>query len=154
MSWSLIVVLIVIGLIFLLLEMLVIPGTTIAGVVGFGCVVVAVWAAFVTHGTNAGLLTLAISVFLSALSLYYALKSKTWRRLSLETRNEAKVNVIDENLVKPGDTGVAISRLAPAGTVEIRGEQFEAHTYGEFLNPGTKVEVVKVEFNKIFVKSL
>jgi membrane-bound ClpP family serine protease len=154
MSWSLIVVLIVIGLIFLLLEMLVIPGTTIAGVVGFGCVVVAVWAAFATHGTNAGLLTLGITVFLSALSLYYALKSKTWRKLSLETRNEAKVNVIDENLVKPGDTGVAISRLAPAGTVEIKGEQFEAHTYGEFVNPGTKVEVVKVEFNKIFVKPL
>ncbi len=153
MSWSLIVVLILIGLIFLLLEMLVIPGTTVAGVVGFACVVIAVWAAFSTHGTSAGLITLGITVFLSALALFYALKSKTWKKLSLETRNEAKVNVIDENNVKPGDVGIALSRLAPAGTVEINGEQYEAHTYGEFLNPGTQVVVDKIEFNKIFVKT-
>ncbi|MDK2910407.1 MAG: hypothetical protein PWR20_1974 [Bacteroidales bacterium] len=154
MSWSLIVVLIIIGLIFLLLEMLVIPGTTIAGVVGLGCVVVAIWAAFASHGATAGLVTLGITVFLSAVALYYSLKSKTWRKLSLETQNEAKVNVFDDNIVKPGDIGVAISRLAPAGTIEIKGEQFEAHTFGEFVNPGTKVEIVKIEYNKIFVKPL
>ncbi|MGC8865831.1 MAG: NfeD family protein [Bacteroidales bacterium] len=154
MSWSLIIVLILIGLIFLLLEMLVIPGITVAGVIGFACVVVAVWAAFATHGTMAGLITLGLTVFLSALALFYALKSKTWRKLSLETRNEAKVNVVDEKALKPGDSGIAISRMAPAGTVEINGEQYEAHTYGEFLNPGTRVIVDKIEFNKIYVKTI
>ena len=66
----------------------------------------------------------------------------------------AKVNVINEDIVKPGIQGLTLSRLAPAGKIEIEGQEYEAHTFGEYVDPGQKVIVVKIEYNKIYVKPI
>ncbi|GAB6278579.1 MAG: hypothetical protein STSR0006_05770 [Lentimicrobium sp.] len=154
MSWSIIIILIVIGLIFMVLEILVIPGTSVGGIVALACLGIAIWQSFANYGTTAGLITLGVTLLVSFLALYFSLKSKTWKRLMLTEENTAKVNVIDEDIVKPGKQGLTISRLAPAGKVEIDGQEYEAHTFGEYVDPGQKVIVVKIEFNKIYVKSI
>lgn len=151
MSWFLIFVLIFIGLVFLLLEVLVIPGTTIAGIIGFGLIATGIWQAFTSHGTQAGVLSLIITLFITLVTLYFALKSKTWQRLSLKTSIESKVNTIDESEIKSGDTGITVSRLAPSGKARINGNIFEVHTFGEFIDPGIEIVVVNVEVNKVFV---
>ncbi|HAW59195.1 MAG TPA: serine protease [Bacteroidales bacterium] len=154
MSWSIIIILIVIGLIFMVLEILVIPGTSVGGIVALACLGIAIWQSFANYGMTAGLITLGVTLLVSFLALYFSLKSKTWKRLMLTEENTAKVNVIDEDIVKPGKQGLTISRLAPAGKVEIDGQEYEAHTFGEYVDPGQKVIVVKIEFNKIYVKSI
>lgn len=154
MSWSIIIILIVIGLIFMVLEILVIPGTSVGGIVALACLGIAIWQSFANYGMTAGLITLGVTLLVSFLALYFSLKSKTWKRLMLTEENTAKVNVIDEDIVKPGKQGITISRLAPAGKVEIDGQEYEAHTFGEYVDPGQKVIVVKIEFNKIYVKSI
>ncbi|HAL64608.1 MAG TPA: serine protease [Bacteroidales bacterium] len=154
MSWSIIIILIVIGLIFMVLEILVIPGTSVGGIVALACLGIAIWQSFANYGMTAGLITLGVTLLVSSMALYFSLKSKTWKRLMLTQENTAKVNVIDEDIVKPGKQGLTISRLAPAGKVEIDGQEYEAHTFGEYMDPGQKVIVVKIEFNKIYVKSI
>ena len=54
MFWLVIVILILIGLAFLLLEILVIPGTGIAGIIGFIILGIGVWQGYVYYGTIAG----------------------------------------------------------------------------------------------------
>lgn len=49
MSWTVIIVLILVGLLFLLLEALVIPGTTIVGVIGFVLIAIGVWQSYAIH---------------------------------------------------------------------------------------------------------
>ncbi len=138
----------------MVLEILVIPGTSVGGIVALACLGIAIWQSFANYGMTAGLITLGVTLLVSFLALYFSLKSKTWKRLMLTEENTAKVNVIDEDIVKPGKQGITISRLAPAGKVEIDGQEYEAHTFGEYVDPGQKVIVVKIEFNKIYVKSI
>jgi membrane-bound ClpP family serine protease len=154
MTWTIIGVLIGVGFLFLLLEILVLPGTNIAGVLGFILIAIGIWQAYTNYGGFAGTIALILTVIFSIIVLYFALKSRTWKRAALNKNIEGKVNIIDVQKIKPGDRGKAISRLAPMGKAVINGEYYEVKTNGEFIDQETEVEVVKIEFNKVFVKKI
>lgn len=152
MHWLLIATFIVIGLVFLALEILVIPGVGVAGVIGFILIAIGVWQAYAGHGMVAGHLVLGGTFTLTVLTLVLSLRSKTWRKLALSTAIESKVNVIDEMKIKAGDTGTTVSRLAPMGKAIINGEFYEVSTNGDFVDQQTEIVVLKIEFSKIIVK--
>lgn len=154
MTWTIIAVLIAVGFLFLLLEILVLPGTNIAGVLGFVLLGIGIWQAYAVYGGFAGTIALILVVIFSIIALYFALKSQTWKRAALNKNIEGKVNVIDGEKIKPGDKGKAISRLVPMGKAIINGEYYEVKTDGEFIDQETEIEVVKIEYNKIFVKKI
>jgi len=54
--------------------------------------------------------------------------------------------------VKPGDTALTVSRLAPMGKVMVNDLMFEAKSTGPYINQNTEVEIVKIEGNKLIVK--
>ena len=152
MHWLLIATFIIIGLAVLALEILVIPGMGIAGVIGFILIAVGVWQAYAGYGMLAGHLVLGSTLVLTVLTLVLSLRGKTWHRLALTTAIDSKVNVIDTEKIKPGDTGVTVSRLAPMGKALINGEFYEVSTDGDFIDPKTEILVLKIEYNKVIVK--
>lgn len=151
MSITLIVCLILIGLVLIVLELLVFPGTSVAGILGLGAMAYSVYAAFASYGATAGWIVLASVLAACAITLVVVLRSKTWRKLQLDTSLEGKVNVEPER-VKAGQRGIAVSRLAPMGTVELDGEFYEAQSLLSFIDQRTPVRVVKVEGSKIWVE--
>lgn len=154
MSWTLIALLILIGIIFIVLEVLVIPGTSIAGIIGFILVGIGVWQAYRMYGSLAGHITLLISLVIGTGLLILSLRAKTWNRMMLKTQITGKANMIEEDKVKAGDTGISVSRLAPAGKALINDEYYEVHTQGEFIDQQKEIEVIKIQANKIIVKLL
>lgn len=152
MSLTLIIILIVAGLLFLLLEVMVIPGTTVVGVAGFALIAFSVYESYHVFGTPTGHFILLGTIFFAILTIYLSLKSKTWNRIMLKTEVDGRVNEIDENVVKAGDSGITVSRLSPSGKAIINDEYFEVHTNGEFIDQETEVVVTQLFDNKIFVK--
>jgi membrane-bound ClpP family serine protease len=153
MTWTIIGVLIGVGFLFLLLEILVLPGTNIAGVLGFILVAIGIWQAYATFGGLAGTIALVVTGVLSIIALFFALKSKTWKRAALNKNIDSRVNIINVEKIKIGDRGKTISRLAPMGKALINGEYYEVKTNGEFIDQDTEIEVVKIDHNKILVKT-
>ena len=152
MTWTIISVLIIVGLIFLILEILVVPGTTFVGVIGFILIVIGIWQSFSVYGNVAGSITLGSCILLTFVTLYYSLRSNTWKKFMLKTDVKGKVNVIDENKIKVGDTGNTVSRLAPAGKALINNAFYEVHSTGDFIDEGQEIIILKISFNKIYVK--
>ncbi len=152
MTWTVIIVLMVVGFLFLLLEVLVLPGTNVAGVIGFILVAIGIWQTYEIYGTTAGTILLISTLIISMLSLFYLLKSRTWKKATLEKQIDSRVNIIDGTKIKVSDTGKTISRLVPTGKAIINGEYYEVKTTGEFLDHNTEIEIVKIEHNKIIVK--
>lgn len=152
MPWILIVTLIVIGLVLLMLEVLVIPGTTIAGIIGAACIIFAIWQAYTLHGTLAGHCTVGGTLIISALSLFYVIRTKTWSKIMLKTEVKGKVNVIEKSEVKGGDTGRSVSRLAPSGKALINDKLYEVHSLEGFIDQEMDIVVKKIHYNKIIVK--
>ncbi len=153
MSWLVIITLIVVGLIFLLLEILVVPGATVVGIVGAAMMGFAVFSAYNDHGSIAGTYTLGGTLIFTIASLALALKSNTWKRAMLGSELTGKVNTIEETSVNPGDEGMSITRLNPMGKALIEGEYYEVTSKDNLINENTEIIVTKVDGNKIIVKS-
>ncbi len=152
MGWLLIAVLIILGLTFLVLEILVIPGAGFAGVIGFLLITVAIWQTYAHHGATSGHLVLAGTFVLTLLTLILSLRSKTWKKISLSDEIKSRVNVIDEGALSVGDEGMTTSRLAPMGKAQIKGEFYEVRTTGAFIDQNMPIIIEKLDNNKVYVK--
>ncbi len=151
MSWLLIILLIFLGVIFLLLEVLVIPGTTVAGIIGFAMIFVGLWQAYVSKGIMEGHITLGSTLVVTAVTLYFSFKAGTWKRMALKTSIDSRMDQLEGIIIKEGDTGNTVSRLAPSGKALINNEIVEVHTFGEFIDQEVEITVISVKDNKIFV---
>lgn len=152
MSWLLIAVLIIVGMIFILLEMLVVPGTTVVGVIGVAIMIFAVYSTYTTHGSAAGTYVLSGTIVFFIISIVLALKSNTWKKAMLGSQIGGKVNVVEQNTVMKGDEGKSITRLNPMGKAMIKGEFYEVTAKDGFVNENTDIVVKKVDGNKIIVE--
>jgi len=151
MSWLLIIMLIVLGVLFLLLEILVIPGTTFAGIVGFALLFVGIWQSYASKGIVEGHITLGATLLVTVITLYYSFKAGTWKRMALKTTVDGKMDQLDGINIKEGDIGTSVSRLAPSGKAMINNDIVEVHTYGEFIDQEIEIIVISVKNNKIIV---
>ncbi len=152
MTWTIIITLILAGLLFLVLEILVFPGTTVVGIIGFVLIIIAIYGSYDSYGTPYGHYTLAACFGLTFLTLFLSLRSKTWKKFMLNEELDGKVNTMEPDVVKAGDTGVTVSRLAPVGNALINDDIYEVSAKGEFIDQEKEVVVIKVDNNKIYVK--
>lgn len=150
MSWLIILLLIIGGLSLLILELLVIPGTSVVGIVGFVLMVVGVWQSYVVFGSFMGTMVLLATLLVSLGGLYLSLRSRTWKKAGLQKSIDSRVNT-DSAKLNVGDEGITTSRLNPMGKAYINEEFFEVSTHGEFIDNDCKIKVVSIEVNKVFV---
>lgn len=86
-----------------------------------------------------------------SLLTWYSLRTRTWKRLSLDTRIDSKVEGVDP-AVKAGDAGITVGRLAPMGKVKVGDSVVEALSESGYVDTNREVEIVKVYADKIIVK--
>ena len=154
MSLLAIILFIILGLLLLLIEFAVIPGITIAGIGGFLLLIGSVYIAFRSYGNVAGFITLSIVLIAAPLMIYYFFKSRSGKKMILESQINGKVETLNQENIKVGDIGKSIGRLAPGGKVKINGEVVEAQSTGSFIDQHTEVKIIKVLSNKIIVEPL
>ncbi|HCE56389.1 MAG TPA: hypothetical protein DER09_01000 [Prolixibacteraceae bacterium] len=152
MSLLAIILLIILGLVLLLLEFAVIPGVTIAGVGGFLLLAASVYIAFAEMGKVAGFITLAIVLILSPLMVYYFFKSRSGKKMILDSKIDGKIENMEHGKIQAGDIGITIGRLAPMGKIKINGEVVEAQSAGTYIDEHTEIQVIKIHLNKIIVE--
>lgn len=154
MSLGLIIFLILLGLLLFIIEFMLIPGITIAGIGGAICMVAGVILAFTKFNTATGFLVLGGTALLLIVTTVYMLKAGTWKKFMLKTTIDGKVDNIrkEEGNVKPGDRGITVTRLVPGGKVLVNGEYYEAKSIDILIDPRKEIEVVKIDDNKLIVK--
>lgn len=145
-----ILLLLVCGMALIVLELVAIPGTTIAGLSGVALSIWGIYEVFAVYGAWMGGMVLIFDVVVCLLLLIWSLKTKTWKRFAQKEEISSKVNEI-QTTVKAGDMGKTITRLAPMGTALINGERMEVYTSTSFLDPQTDIVVEEVEGNKVRV---
>jgi membrane-bound ClpP family serine protease len=151
MLW-LVITLIIVGILLLLLEVLVIPGTGITGIIGFATLIAGIWIAYKDLGVYEGNIVLGITVIVNILAVWLAIRSKTWQKAALHAKIDGKINQIENVDLKVGDRGVTISRCAPMGKAEFNNTFVEVDARTEFIDQDKEIEIVKIEGNKIFIK--
>ena len=148
------------GAIFAAVEVFVIPGLGVFGVLSL--VSFAGLSVLLMDSPQAGLGIFCLSVLLSMVSGYLVMKFLpkffvTRKMFVLEppTKDESAVKTqVKLPIVHPGDIGEAATTLRPVGSVLFGTERVEVISEGEFLQKGTRVEVVSVDGQKVVVRSI
>lgn len=156
-EWLLVLGLIILGFIFLLIELLVIPGFGFMGVLGLLCLAGGCYIAWTELSLAVGIATSIGSLLIMVLFLRFFPKSIIWKKLSLETKmTREKGFYADtkelEGLV--GREGLSVTPLRPSGTALIMGRRVDVVTEGVFLQKDIPIKVVKVEGNRVIVRGI
>lgn len=150
---TVVIILIVLGILLFVIEFLLVPGVTVAGIGGLILTVFGVYKAFNDFGANTGVWVLIGTILLSVFVIVMSLRARTWNRLMLKTNVEGTVDSATlEDQIKAGNRGTTLTRLAPMGKVQVNNIVREAKSTEGFIDEHTDIEVVAVEGTRISVK--
>lgn len=148
-----IIILVLIAMFLLAVELVLLPGITVAAIGAIGACAFAIYKAFVLYGSMGGWITIGAILLLSVLTIAFCLRAKTWKRFTLKDNIDGTSQELPQQYnVKVGDRGTAITRLAPMGKVLIDGNTFEAKSIDKYIDQKSVVEVVGFENFNIIVK--
>lgn len=165
------IILFVIGLIALILEIFVIPGFGIAGILGSICILLSLILAGLNNVlftfTNVetadiwwGIGTTIVGIALSAvLIIWLSHKIGSKNGIMRHTALHLEQKVSDGYVGVPldlnshvGKTAETLTVLRPAGKIEIEGVVYDAVSVGEFIDANKKVTVIRTENAQLYVK--
>jgi len=154
MNLAFIIGLIVLGIFFMVIEVYLIPGISIAGIAGVACMVGGIVLAYTKLGVSGGTWTLGISAVALTGVLYWFYKSRSFDRMALKTAINSKTEPFKGVEIRPGDKGVTVSRLGPIGKVLINGVTIEGRAENELIDANTPVEVIEIGSYNVLVRTI
>ncbi|MFN7181922.1 MAG: NfeD family protein [Planctomycetota bacterium] len=159
--------LILLGVVLVLLEVFIIPGTTIIGILGIASIIVGIIMNFgtitppeipkIAGFSNAVLMYTTITLVGSLLLFFIAIKLlpsvPVVNTLILEGGLHEKA--IEPNVtpqIQAGIEGITLTECKPIGLVDFNGYVVECEAVGEFVKRNQKIEVINVSGNKIYIR--
>lgn len=152
------------GLVLLAVEIFVIPGFGIAGVLGIVGILAGLALSLVGPGNTVELLmlvamrvmfSLVFAVVASVVLLRFMTRLPVGRKLVLDTGLSASAGYAsapEEDARLLGRHGVASSPLHPAGIALIDGVRVDVVSNGEAIDPGEAIVVARVDGNRVVVE--
>jgi membrane-bound serine protease (ClpP class) len=161
----------VIGIVLLAVEIFVLPGFGVSGVLGIGFIITGLALAMVGNDgpdftgvpmeeVGRAFLIVIISFFLSlSTSIYIGARiitsgGRIGNTLALNTIQDTMQGYTSTNIKMKelqGKTGVAYTILRPSGKVEIDDDVYDATALTGYIEKGEKIKVVKYETSQVFV---
>lgn len=160
-EWAFLLFLLGLGLIAL--EVFVIPGFGVAGILGVTLMLGSIFFVFdKAYEFRTAVTWLSISVILSAglviLAAFYLPETQLFRRLALSTVMDTESGYhsssTEDFQAYLGKSGTALTPLRPSGTARIANNRVDVVTVGDFIAQDSNIKVVSVEGPKVFVEAV
>lgn len=156
--WGITVVLLMLGgFFFMFLEIAIIPGFGITGIIGILLLLGGITAAYIKLSTMMAVVATFAGIFgVAALMLWFFLvfpKTRMGKQFVLETDSSVAEGFLAVEDMKKyeGKQGVSLTMLRPSGIARIDGERVDVITDGEFVEKGVEIRVVKTGAGRIIV---
>lgn len=155
LPWIYSIGLIILGFVLILLEVFIIPGINIFGLVGFGTVGVGILFAYRNLGPGPALMIGVIGVGGTALLLWLLVRNQAWHRMVHDGRADraSGYNSSEQDMqALRGAIGTALTTLRPSGRAQFDERIVDVVSDGGFIAHGTSIEVLEVHGNRIVVQ--
>lgn len=161
------IIMFVVGLVLLIIEIFVLPGFGIFGVMGIILMIASLFLGLIAdfplvdwNMLSFAIIQLASAFVLGAIVIYILLKflpkTQIWNKLVLQTNIDAKSGYVSTIQAKEliGKKGKALTDLRPSGTVLIDNKRIDVVTAGEYIERGNKIIVISEEGSKVVVEKI
>ncbi|MDD6124117.1 MAG: NfeD family protein [Bacteroidales bacterium] len=149
---TLILVLASLALVLALVEIFIVPGFGLAGIGAILCTVADIALIYAEYGLGWAATALLAAVAILGLALLWLTRSKAVDKMALHSTIDSTNATAEQLSVKVGDEGKALTRLALVGNALIAGKVVEVKSAGAFIDPETRVRVVRVSEANITVE--
>ena len=158
------ILLVLVGLVLLAVELFVIPGFGITGILGILGLIAGLTLSLIGAGATAeiviGAITrVAVSLLMalaaSVVLLRFLPKLPFGRQLILHTglgADTGYASAPESDRQWLGTQGTAVSPLRPAGIADIDGKRVDVVSQGEWIDAGAPITVIRVDGNRIVVR--
>ena len=146
----------ILGMVLLGVEIFLIPGFGVTGVLGIIGIVAGIFMSFGIHNIAVAVFVLFISLIIDIILIIliarFMTKSKEFKnKITLDSDTSGYHSSISyDDLL--GKEGIAETFFRPSGYIVIEGKKYDAVSEGEFIDKGSNLKVVLVEGNRIVVK--
>lgn len=144
--------LLIIGLVLFLIEVFLLPGTTVVGIIGLLVSLLGVYYAYISFDLNIALWIMGITALCYIAVIWYGFNSGVWNYFSLKSKMEGGAFDGRTDGLSVGMPGQAISDIKPIGKASFEDKIFEVKSENGFIEVGKNVTIIKIENNKIIVK--
>ncbi len=171
------VLLFLLGICSLLFEIFILPGTTLFGISGAILILLSLvmatqdfllpqtdlqWSQFRTNSLVVGI-TLMVTCGLVLVQILFMDSLPIMKRFQLATTtDQSAISATSDSQVQPQDiqeiivpvgcVGLAESVLRPSGRAKFQGRSWDVIADGDYIDPGTEVEVIRCEGKRVFVR--
>lgn len=152
MEILIIIALIVGGLILFAVEVFLVPGFSLAGIASGISILYAIYYAFDTSGVQGGGIAIGASVLGIIGVVTWFMKSRTVDRLALKSTVNYCLNPLKDIPLKPGDTGIAITRLTLIGNADFNGNIIEVYSMDGFIDEQTPICISRIQDGRVYVQ--
>ena len=145
------------GFILIIIEVVIIPGIGLAGILGTVSIVAGCYTAFTSFSPLiGGIFSLLSIIFVFALFKILP-KTRMWQqvRLNLTQKKSMGYQVAPEGFKKLVEkTGTSLTILRPSGTALIENTRYDVVADSDFIEKDKNIKVCKVEGIKIVVREI
>ena len=153
MTVALVIGLMVAGLALIAIEVFVIPGFGVIGILGIGGVIGSGYLAYAELETPYSAIAIAAGLVGAGVLFWFLPRTRVGKSMVLETQTLGRAaNPELERLVNR--EGEALTPLRPSGSVEIDDRPVDVVTDGEYVEAGARVRVVRVEGGRVVVERI
>lgn len=151
MEILIIIALIIGGLLLFAIEVFLIPGFSLAGIASGISILYAIYYAFDTFGALGGGITIG-TAFIGVIGVVvWFMRSRTVDRLALKSTLNYRLNPLKDTSLKPGDTGITVTRLTLIGNANFGGEIIEVYSSDGFIDEQTPVYISHIKDGRVYV---
>lgn len=165
MDWPfLIAIIMFLGLVFILLEIFVVPGFGPVGIIAIVLLVIGTYLSWIKLSVAWGVgvaLASILSVVLSVIILQksgaadkFVLGLSIGGKSSIDIQNRQKNGKNNSLDISVGETGLTVSDLRPSGIGEFQDKRLNIIADGIYIKRNTPIKIVRIEGNRIFVEEV
>ena len=141
------------GTLLFVVEIFVMP-TLIIGKVAFVVTLGGLALAFYELGALYGSLCVLAAIIINGLLLYFGMERIAKSKISVLEVIDGKVNNFQDFGLKIDDEGVAVTDIRPEGKAIFNDQKVMVWALTGFITTESKIQIHKIEENKIFVKPI
>ncbi len=143
------------GIFLLVVEVFLLPGTTVAGIVGTIVIIAGILLSYGNLGAAAGNLSLIISLIITVVLFIIGYKTLNSKGVALDDELTGKVNTLEDDFdLALDDQGMAYGDIKPTGKAIFKHKIYNVRTNGEFIPDNATIEIIDIYRNQITVKQI
>lgn len=150
---TLLTLILLVGLLLLLIEIFIVPGIGLSGILGGALTICGIVVTYNHFGFTIALCVTLLLIVLFAISCVALSNSKLTEMMKLKSTIGASVEEDNHNGIAVGAKGKAVTRLNLYGKVEIDGTLYEAKAL-RYVEVNSSVEVTEIDSKYVVVRQI